>query len=60
MKQFLIFNIRRVKDYMLELSFDDNCVKQYHISHLIKYKGAAEPFQDKVLCERFSNRMERY
>ena len=43
MKQILIVNICHIKDYILELSFDDDCVKQYDFEQLISFKGISEP-----------------
>jgi hypothetical protein len=58
MKQILILKIRHVKDYILELTFDDNCIKQYDFSQIIDFKGISEPLKDieyfkkvKIICE---------
>ena len=46
MKQIQILKIRYVKDYILELSFDDNSIKQYDFSQLITFKGVSEPLKN--------------
>jgi len=46
MKAISILQIRHVKDYILELSFDDNCTKQYDFLQLINFKGVAEPLKN--------------
>ena len=46
MKQILIVNIRHIKDYILELSFDDDCVKQFDFRQLITFKGISEPLKN--------------
>ena len=43
MKQILIVNISHIKDYILEISFDDDCVKQFDFTQLITFKGISEP-----------------
>ena len=45
MRQILIINIRHIKDYILEFSFDDECVKQYDFMQLINFKGISEPLK---------------
>ncbi len=46
MKPIKIIKISHIKDYVLELSYDDNCTKQYDFSQLITFKGIAEPLKN--------------
>ncbi|MEI7505073.1 MAG: DUF2442 domain-containing protein [Paludibacter sp.] len=41
-----LLKIQYIKDYVLELLFDDGCIKQFDFSELIIFKGAAEPLKD--------------
>lgn len=52
MNPIKIIQIRHIKDYILELSFDDNCVKQYNFLQLIDFKGISEPLKN---IEYFKN-----
>ncbi len=46
MNHLKITQIHHLKDHILEISFDDNCIKQYDFSQLIEFKGIAELLQN--------------
>lgn len=46
MKLINIIKIIHLKDYILEVTFDDNCVKQFDFKHLINFKGITEILKD--------------
>jgi len=46
MKLIKITNIRHVKDYILDVAFDDSCVKQFDFQQLVKFEGIAEPLKN--------------
>jgi len=42
MKLIKIIKISHIKNYVLELTFDDNCVKQFDFKQLINFEGISE------------------
>lgn len=46
MKLIKIIKITHIKNYILEISFDDNCVKQFDFEKLIVFKGIAEQLKE--------------
>jgi hypothetical protein len=41
-----IIKIRHIKEYILEITFDDNCVKRFDFEKLIVFNGIAEPLKN--------------
>lgn len=46
MKMITIAKVKHVEGYILEISFDDDCVKQFDFSKLISFTGMAEPLKN--------------
>lgn len=46
MKLIKITKIRHINDFILELTFDDDCTKQFDFKQLIDFKGLAEPLKN--------------
>lgn len=46
MKLIQIIQISHIKDYILELTFDDGCIKQLDFSESITFKGITEPLKN--------------
>jgi len=46
MKQVTITQIKYIKDYILEIKFSDNCIKQFNFDKLIQFVGIAQQLKN--------------
>jgi hypothetical protein len=47
MEAIKITNVKVISDYIIELTFSDNCIKRYDFEQLIEFKGVASALKDK-------------
>jgi len=47
MKLITINQVKVLNDYIVELTFSDNCIKRYDFKQLIDFKGIAADLKDK-------------